>query len=141
MTRERVQGTSRLLSETDLRKRDFAWDIVRDSNEVVVGFARLMVPTSLSALGVIVAIAGTRFAGGGHGGKRLLIGLSCLAVVVATVLFAHSIFARRLMVSAEDYQDVLAEIGAITSARRRETSIAFGVFVAGLLAAASVFLT
>jgi hypothetical protein len=141
MTRQRVQGTSRPLSETDLRKRDLAWEIVRQSNEVVVGFAKLMVPTSLSALGVIVAIAGTRFAGGTDGGKRLLIGLSCLAVVLATVLFAHSIFARKLVVSAEDYQDVLADIGAITSARRRETGVAFGIFVAGLLAAASVFLT
>ena len=140
MTREHVQGTSRPLTELDDRKRDLAWDIVRQSNEVVVGFARLMVPTSLSALGVIVAIAGTRFAGAGDAGKRVLIGLSCLAVVVATGLFTHSIFARRLMVSAEDYQDVLAEIGAITSARRRETGIAFGVFVAGLLAAASIFL-
>ena len=45
------------------------------------------------------------------------------------------------MVSAEDYHDVLADIGAITAVRRRETAIAFGIFVAGLLAAASVFLT
>ena len=141
MTRQRVQGTSRPLSETDLHKRDLAWEIVRQSNEVVVGFAKLMVPTSLSALGVIVAIAGTRFAGAADGGKRLLVGLSCLAVVFATVLFAHSIFARKLMISAEDYHDVLADISAITAARRRETAIAFGIFVAGLLAAASIFLT
>jgi hypothetical protein len=141
MTRQRVSGTSRPLNDGDIRKRTLAWDIVRQSNDAVVGFARLMVPTSLSALGVIVAISGSRFADAGHSGQRLLIGLSCLAVVVATSLFAHSIFARRLTISAEDYQDVLDQVSAIIAARRRETSIALGVFIAGLLMAASVFLS
>jgi hypothetical protein len=135
MNERPLRATSRPLRETDTRKRDLAWEILRGSNEPVVGFAKLMVPTALSAIGVIVGLAqaGGRLAT--PGAPRALVLVGCLLILGAMLLFAGVVYARHVRVSPDDYEAVLEELMRAASARHWLTTTALGLLTAGIIVA------
>lgn len=121
MNNQRVLGTSQPLSETDTRKRELAWEVLRSSNEPVLGFAKIMVPTSLSSIGAIIGLAQA----GGRlvpGAPRSLVLAACCLNLLSMLLFAWVVYARPIRISPEDYDDVLDELLKAATARHRVTT-------------------
>lgn len=118
----------------DEEKRAFAWDLIKASNDIVVGFAKLMSTTSMTAIGVLLSLA--KFAElGKRGGARLLfiMGLSCITFLGAALLFSYAVRGRRMNISPDDYDDVLEQFLSVARLRQRMTD--FGLC---LLAVATV---
>lgn len=114
----------------DNEKRTFAWEVMKSSNEVVVGFARLMSATSLTAIGVLVSLAQFAGIGSGTAGWRiLLLGLACAGYLAATLMFSYVIRGRRINTSPDDYDDVVEQFLSAARIRHRMTTVALGVFV------------
>ncbi|HSH81038.1 MAG TPA: hypothetical protein VLA19_21100 [Herpetosiphonaceae bacterium] len=121
-----------------MRKRELAWDVLRASNEPVVGFAKLMVPTALSSVGAIIALAqaGGRLV---SGTPRSLILAACGLNLLAMLFFAWVVYARPIRVSAEDYDDVLEELLKAASTRQRVATAGLGLLTLGAVLAVLAF--
>ncbi len=118
------------LGPEDDEKRAFAWEVMKSSNEVVVGFARLMSATSLTAIGVLLSLAQFTGVNSGTGGWRLvLLSLACAGYLVATLMFSYVVRGRRINTSPDDYDDVVEQFLSAARARHRMTTVALGVFV------------
>jgi len=114
----------------DEDKRIFAWDLMKASNDVVVGFARLMSTTSMTAIGVLLSLAGLAGLGrGGDGWKLLLVGLSCIAYLAAALLFSYVVRGRQINISPDDYDDVVEQFLSAARLRQRMTNIGLGLVV------------
>jgi hypothetical protein len=133
-------ATSHVASASDLRKRDLAWEVLRTSNEPVVGFAKLMVPTALSSVGAIVALAQAAGRLTAPDMPHWLVLGACILCLLATLLFAVVVYARPVRVSADDYDNVLDELLEAAHARRRLTSTALAVHALGVLLAVSALI-
>lgn len=133
-----VQGASQPLTETDARKRELAWQVLRTSNEPVLAFAKLMVPTSLSSVGAIIGLAqvGGRLA---SGTPRFLVLAACLLNLSSMLLFAWVVYARPIRVTAEDYDTVLDELLDAASARQRVTTAGLCLLTLGAVLAVLAF--
>lgn len=131
----RIPATSQTVGQTDERKRDLAWDILRQSNNVVLDFAKMMVPTALAAVGVIVGLAKDTGRSPAHGTTRDLIVVACVAVLISAMLFAHTVYARRVRVSVVDYDHVLDELMQKAVDRQREATLALALLAVGVLIA------
>jgi cytochrome c biogenesis protein CcdA len=116
VTPVRVSATSSGETPVDAMKRQLAWDVLKQSNESVLGFSKLMVPTSLSAVGAIVAL------GEYIGADSTLVGVAAVLMLLAALLFAHSVYARPVRVSLDDYDDVVDELLETARRRRQETT-------------------
>ena len=82
VTTARVSATSEAVGQDDMRKRELAWDILRQSNQVVISFAQMMVPTALAAVGAIVGLAKVTGKSPAHGLSRVLILVASILVLV-----------------------------------------------------------
>jgi hypothetical protein len=125
----------------DENKRIFAWDLMKHSNDVVVAFAKLMSPTSLTAIGVLLSLA--RFAElgtGDDGWKLLLVGVSCIAYLAAALLFSYVVRGRQINISPDDYDDVVEQFLSAARLRQRMTNVGLGVVAFATLCGLTVIL-
>ena len=129
MTPVRVRASSSAETPVDAMKRQLAWDVLKQSNEPVLGFSKLMVPTSLSAVGAIVAL------GEYIGADATLVGVAAVLMLLAALLFAHSVYARPVRVSLDDYDDVVDELLAAARRRRQETTWALALLAVAVVVA------
>jgi cytochrome c biogenesis protein CcdA len=129
VTPVRVSATSSSETPVDEMKRQLAWDVLKQSNDSVLGFSKLMVPTSLSAVGAIVAL------GEYIGADSTLVGVAAVLMLLAALLFAHSVYARPVRVSLDDYDDVVDELVAAALRRRQETTWALALLAVAVVVA------
>jgi hypothetical protein len=141
VTTTRVAATSEAVGQADVRKRELAWDILRQSNQVVISFAQMMVPTALAAVGVIVALAEDTGRSTAHGLSGVLVVAASILVLVSAVMFAHTVYARRVLISEADYDRVLDELLVVATRRQREATVALGCLTAGVLIAVLALIT
>jgi hypothetical protein len=116
------------LGPDDEEKRTFAWQLMKTSNDVVVGFAKLMAATAMTAIGVLLSLAsfikvGSSFAGW----ESLVLAISCFAFLAATIIFSHAVRGRSIDISPDDYDDVVEQY--LSAARRRQRVINAGLAV------------
>ena len=108
----------------DEEKRTFAWALMKGSNDVVVGFAKLMSTTSMTAIGVTLSLAA--FAGLGTGDdlwKLLLVSVACVAYLAAALLFSFVVRGQPMNVSPSDYDNVMEEFLSAAQLRQRMTNV------------------
>jgi hypothetical protein len=118
MSETRLMESSSL-TERDKENRALAYELIKNSNEVVTSFAKQMVTTSLSAVGAILALAKFRGITDHPGGWPLiLLALMCAGCLVAALIFAFALRARRIRVSLEDYADAPSQL--LEAAHQRE---------------------
>jgi hypothetical protein len=121
------------LGPDDEDKRAFAWDLMKASNDVVVGFARLMSTTCLTAIGVLLSLAGLVDLGRDDKGWQILVmGAACITFLLAALVFSYVVRGRRIDVSPDDYDDVVEQF--LSAARQRQRLANLGL---GLLALAT----
>ena len=112
----------------DERKRIFAWNLMRTSNEVVVGFASLMSTISMTAIGVLLTLAGfVKLGSSGNSWQLAVLGLACAAYLAAALVFYYVVRGRRINISPDDYDDVVEQFLAAAQLRQRMTNIGLGV--------------
>jgi hypothetical protein len=111
----------------DEDKRIFAWDLMKTSNDVVVGFAKLMSTTSMTAIGVLLSLASFVKLGPHDNGWKLLLGAACIAYLTAALVFSYVIRGRRINISPDDYDDVVEQFLLAARLRQRMTNIGLGV--------------
>ena len=112
----------------DEDKRIFAWGLMKTSNDVVVGFAKLMSTTSMAAIGVLLSLAGFVERGVGDNGWRLLLlGVACVGYLAAALVFSYVVRGRRINISPDDYDDVVEQFLSAARLRQRMTNIGLGV--------------
>jgi hypothetical protein len=112
------------LSPEDEEKRVFAWDVMKASNDVVVGFAKLMSTTSMAAIGVLLSLA--RFAKLGSSPdhwKLWLVGVACIGYLAATLIFSFVVRGRRIDISPDDHDDVIEQFLSVARLRQRMSDI------------------
>jgi hypothetical protein len=141
VTAARISATSEAVGQADVRKRKLAWKILQQSNQVVIGFAQMMVPTALAAVGVIVGLAQDTGRSPAHGLTRVLTVAASILVLVSAVMFAHTAYARRVRISEADYDRVLDELLAVATRRQREATVALGLLAVGVLIAVLALIT
>jgi hypothetical protein len=112
----------------DEDKRAFAWHLMKTSNDVVTGFARIMATTAMTAIGVLLSLAGFLKAAANFAGwKAVLLAIACFAFLAATLLFSWAVRGQRLTISPDDYDDVVEQF--LAAARRRQQVINAGLGV------------
>jgi hypothetical protein len=108
----------------DEEKRVFAWELMKASNEVVVGFARLMSTTCLTAIGVLLSLAGLVGRGREDNGWQIVVmGVACLTFLLAALVFAYVVRGRRIDISPDDYDDVVEQFLSAARQRQRMTNV------------------
>ena len=136
MSPEVVRGRAEPLSESDVRDRQVAIDLIGRSNDVVIAFAKQMAAISLTAVGVVITLADLRgLDETASGSARTALAVIAGAYLVASVLFALALRPRRFPVSLDDYEG--SEERLLAAARRRHdlATAGFLLVVAGTLAA------
>jgi hypothetical protein len=112
-------ATSRSVTKRDRQNHALVLDLIKKSNQIVTSFAKQMVTTSLSAVGAILALA--KFRGFETNSDTLArIGLiaSCGLCLIASLVFALALRARRIAVSLDDFSDAPDQL--LKLARHRE---------------------
>jgi hypothetical protein len=105
-------------------KRAFAWALLKDSNEVVIGFAKLMSTTSMAAIGVLLTLAAFAGVGTTAGGwTTVVVALSGSSYLAAALVFSVVVRGRRINISPDDYDDVVEQFLAAASSRQRTTNV------------------
>ena len=125
----------------DEEKRAFAWDVMKASNKVVVGFAKMMATASMTAIGVLLSLA--RFAKLGSSPdhwKLWLVGLACVGYLAATLVFSYAVRGRRINVSPNDHDDVVAQFLSAASLRQRMSDVGLVLMALATLCGLSVIL-
>jgi hypothetical protein len=125
------------MTRDDEKKQDFALEIVRQSNAPIIDFAKLMVPTSLTAVGAILALFQGWLPHPSTTTRAWMI-CSCILTLASSLLFAAAAYARRLRVSPADYEDVYTEVLRAATSRQRLISIGMALLSAAILIAAGV---
>jgi hypothetical protein len=129
------------LGPDDSEKRAFAWEILKGSNDVVVGFARLMSTTSMAAIGVLITLAGlVEPEPGAAGWKLFLLGFSCTIYLAAALVFSYVIRGRRISISPDDYDDVVEQFLAAARLRQRATNVGLGMVATATLTGVTLVL-
>jgi hypothetical protein len=120
----------------DEDKRIFAWDLMKTSNDVVVGFAKLMSTTSMTAIGVLLSLASFVKLGARDNGWKLLLGVSCITYLAAALVFSYVVRGRRINISPNDYDDVVEQF--LSAARQRQRMTNIGLVVMALATSCGV---
>jgi hypothetical protein len=101
---------------------------MRTSNEVIVGFAGLMSTISMTAIGVLLTLAGfVRLGSRGNGWQLAALGGACAAYLAAALVFSYVVRGRRINISPDDYDDVVEQFLAAARLRQRMTNVGLGV--------------
>jgi hypothetical protein len=133
----RIEGSSRPVTKDDEKKQDFAIEILRQSNAPIVDFAKMMVPTSLTAVGAILALF-QNWRPHPTSATRTWMICSCILALAAAPLFASAAYARRVRISPVDYEDVFTEVLRAAASRQRMISVGMALLGAAILIAAGV---
>jgi|SRR5215470_10558233 len=121
------------LTEQDRKNRALALDLIRKSNATVTSFAKQMVTTSLSAVGVILALAKFHgFENHASAWLRIALGVACVLCLTAALVFAFALRPRRIRVSLDDYADAPAQLLAIAHHRELFTIWGLALLAAGI---------
>lgn len=125
------------VGERDKENRALALELIKKSNETVTSFAKQMVTASLSAVGVILALAKYWGWEGGSGVTlpRIALAASCGLCLIAAVVFALALRARRIRVSLDDYSDAPAQILEVAHEREALASLGLGILAFAIVAA------
>ena len=115
------------LRPDDDERRSFAWEVMKGSNEVAVGFAKLMATTSMTAIGVLLSLAKWVELGPEDDWMLVVVGVACVGYLTAALLFAYVVRGRRIDISPDDYDDVVEQFLAAAQQRQRLTNIALGL--------------
>jgi hypothetical protein len=127
------------VTERDKENRALALELIKRSNETVTSFAKQMVTASLSAVGVILALA--KFQGWedySYSLPRLALAASCGLCLVAAVVFALALRTRHIRVSVDDYADAPAQL--LEVAHEREVLTTWGLIILSIAIVGAVFL-
>jgi hypothetical protein len=127
------------LTEKDKENRALAMEVIKKSNDVVTSFAKQMVTTSLSANGVILALAKFRgFADHGERWARIALASAGAACLAAALVFALASRARRIRVSLDDYANTPYQLLDAARCRERITSWGLALLAAAIFGATLV---
>ena len=127
------------VTTSDVEKKEFALEIIKSSNEVVVSFAKLMTATSISAVGVVLTLAKlVEFGSTASGGAAVTLGLTCGGFLLASLLFAFAVRGQTLAVSPHDYGDVVEQF--LHAAHRRQRIINWGLAIMAVATIVSIYL-
>jgi len=122
-------------------KRTFAWDLMKASNEVIVGFAKLMSTISLTAIGVLLSLAKLVGLGSVSSGWQLaLLSVACVLYLVAVLVFSYVVRGQRIDISPDDYDDVVEQFLAAARVRQRMTNVGLGLLAVGTSCGLAVIL-
>jgi len=119
--------------------RAIAMDLIVHSNKLVTSFAKQMVTTSLSSVGVILAIAKYHGVTDHFGAwAKVALALTCAGCVIAALVFAYALMARRIRVTLDDYSEAPSELLTIAHQRQRLATLAFGLLATAIVGAIAV---
>ncbi len=107
-------------SDDEKAKTEFAWDVMKGSNEAILSFARLMAPVSLTAAGAVLTL--TKLTSSPiPAAQRVWLAVACGAYLGGSIAFASAVRGRRMLVSPNDYDDILEQFLAAAHRRHRTT--------------------
>lgn len=138
MANRTTSGVSSAITEDDSRKRTIVEELIRSENKVVVGFAKQLVTTSFSAIGVVLALKDKWLGANPPLWQKALLGSAVALFLVASLLATMAAAAYRHRVSLSDYADVDAELHRIAKLRYRLTTLAFGLLLLAIVAIAII---
>jgi hypothetical protein len=119
-------ATSRSVTKRDRQNHALVLDLIKKSNQIVTSFAKQMVTTSLSAVGAILALAKFRgFEANSDTLPRIGLIASCGLCLIASLVFALALRARRIAVSLDDFSDAPDQL--LKLARHRELLTIWGL--------------
>jgi hypothetical protein len=124
--RSTAASTSRRVTKRDRQNHALVLDLIKKSNQIVTAFAKQMVTTSLSAVGAILALAKFRgFEANSDTWLRIALIASCGLCLIASLVFALALRARRIALSLDDFSDAPDQL--LKLARRRELLSIWGL--------------
>jgi hypothetical protein len=124
-----IAGVSSALTEDDSHKRTVVKELIQSENKVIADFAKQLVTTGFSAIGVVLALKEKWL--GAHAAlwQKALLGSAVALFLVSTLLATMAAAVYRHRVSLSDYADVDAELHRIAKLRYKLTTVAFGLLL------------
>ncbi len=138
MANRTISGESSAPTENDSRKRTIVNDLVQSENKVVADFAKQLVTTDFSAIGVVLALKEKWLGANAPVWQKALLGSAVALFLVSTLLATMAAAAYRHRVSLADYADVDAELHRIAKLRYRLTTLAFGFLLLATVVIATI---
>ncbi|MGG7568840.1 hypothetical protein [Streptomyces sirii] len=127
------------LTADDNEHKAFAWEVIKKSNDVVVSFAKLMATVALTAVGVVLTLA--RLIGLQEHGSTVefvWLTIACAGYLAASLLFSYAVRGKSLLISPDDFDDVVPQFLAAAHSRHRATTA--GLLILGLATITAVIL-
>jgi hypothetical protein len=135
-----IQATE--LSTADKEKIAFAWEVMKESNEVVVSFAGLMTTVALTAVGVVLTLAKLAgLEGTASSGHLVWLALSCGVYLFSSLVFSYAVRGQRLAVSPDDFEDVLEQFLLAANRRHRATEIGLALLAIATISSIIMIVT
>jgi hypothetical protein len=136
-----ISGDSSAPTEDDSRKRSIVKDLVQSENKVVTDFAKQLVTTGFSAIGVVLALKEKWLGANAPLWEKAVLGGVVALFLVSTLLATTAAAVYRYRVSLSDYADVDAELHRVATLRYKLTTAAFAflVIATGVIAIFVIF--
>ena len=129
MANRRISGESSAPTEDDSRKRTIVKDLVQSENKVVADFAKQLVTTGFSAIGVVLALKEKWLGANAPLWQKAMLGSAVALFLVSTLLATMAAAVYRHRVSLSDYADVDAELHRVATLRYKLTTVAFALLL------------
>jgi|HubBroStandDraft_6_1064221.scaffolds.fasta_scaffold108265_2 hypothetical protein len=133
MANRTISGVSSAPTEDDSRKRTIVAELIQSENKAVIDFAKQLVTTSFSAIGIVLALKDKWLGANALLWQKSLLGCAVALFLVASLLATMAAAAYRHHVSLSDYTDVDAELHRVARLRYRLTVSAFGFLLLATL--------
>jgi hypothetical protein len=133
-----ISGVSSAPTDDDTRKQKLVSDLIQSENKTVIDFAKQLVTTSFSAIGVVLALKEKWVGANAALWQKALLGGAVALFLLAGLLATMAAAAYRHRISLSDYEDVDAELHRVASIRYRLTASAFGLLLLATLVIAIV---
>jgi hypothetical protein len=138
MANRTISGVSSAPTEDDSRKRTIVAELIQSENKAVIDFAKQLVTTSFSAIGIVLALKDKWLGANAPLWQKALLGCAVALFLVASLLATMAAAAYRHRVSLSDYADVDAELHRVARLRYRLTTSAFGLLLLATLVIAII---
>lgn len=116
-----ISGESSTPTKDDSRKRTIVRDLVQSENKVVADFAKQLVTTGFSAIGVVLALKEKWLGADARLWQKAILGSAVALLLVSTLLATMAAAIYRHRVSLSDYADVDAELHRVATLRYKLT--------------------
>ncbi|MGW2253531.1 hypothetical protein ACWCXH_25540 [Kitasatospora sp. NPDC001660] len=126
------------LSGDDNEKKAFAWEVIKNSNDVVLSFAKLMATVALTAVGVVLTLAKLVELEKYSTAWLVWLTIVCAGFFVASLMFSYAVHARHILVGPDDYDDVVEQVLEAAQHRHRATTV--GLLVLGAATVGAIIL-